>query len=153
MSLAFIGGSITVTAPARAADITLNAGGIAFGYSDGYWDRNKQWHEWRDREEAERFRRENQRYYFDRRHDRVTGWGWRDHDRYWERNDRRFNSGVVAFAFVDGYWDRDRQWHRWRSREDAEQFRRDHRDRYVNRRHDQEHGWGWRDDNRWWERR
>ena len=52
------------------------------------------------------------------------GWSWRDHDRYWERNDRRFNSGVVAFAFVDGYWDRDRQLHRWRSREDAEQFRR-----------------------------
>jgi hypothetical protein len=34
-------------------------GGIAFGYSDGYWDREHRWHGWRDAQEAAAWRAEH----------------------------------------------------------------------------------------------
>lgn len=76
-------------APAVAADnVTISAGpgGFAFGYTDGYWDRDRKWHEWRNREEAEHFRAENREHYYERKHDREREGGWRDSDRYWERH-------------------------------------------------------------------
>lgn len=77
---------ITACAPVPVQGQAVAVGPtVAFSYSDGYWDRNRQWHGWRDRDEAERYRRQNPQYHVDRRHDEVNGWGWRDDNRYWER--------------------------------------------------------------------
>ena len=44
LTAAVMGGAAAVGLPAMAADVTVAAGapGIAFGYSDGYWDQNHQ---------------------------------------------------------------------------------------------------------------
>ena len=74
--------------PVLAADVTVavtpNAN-IAFGYSDGYWDRDHAWHQWRNRDEASAWRKEHDQYYYDRKHDAERDMGWRS-DRWWERH-------------------------------------------------------------------
>ena len=80
-----LGGAVL---PAQAADVTVAVGppGIAFGYSDGYWDRTHNWHQWRDAQEAARWREQNREHYYARRHDAERDLGWREADRYWERH-------------------------------------------------------------------
>lgn len=80
------GGGI-VAHPAAADNVTVavNPGGIAFGYADGYWDRERNWHAWRDAREAEAWRREHREHYYEWRHDRDEDHGWRDRDRWWDR--------------------------------------------------------------------
>jgi hypothetical protein len=56
---------------------------VAFGYSDGYWDRNHQWHQWRDAQEASAWRQQNSAHYYDRPHDQAANGGWRDSDTWW----------------------------------------------------------------------
>jgi hypothetical protein len=92
--IAFVLGGATLAAsgvPARADNVTVGVvpGGIAFGYSDGYWDRERHWHDWRDHQEAERFRAADRAHYYERRHDadeHDRDHGWRDNDRYWEHH-------------------------------------------------------------------
>lgn len=50
-----------------------------------------------------------------------------------------FDPGAVAFAYSDGYWDRD---HKWR---DARECRARYRDNYDHRRHTSRRNNGWRD--------
>jgi hypothetical protein len=86
---AVLGGSILATAlPARADNVTVGVGpgGIAFGYNDGYWDRDRHWHAWRNHEEAEHWRAENRSHYYDWKHDRDRDAGWRDNDRWWDHH-------------------------------------------------------------------
>ena len=81
--------SATATNQAHAADnvtVGIGNGGIAFGYSDGYWDRGHQWHNWENKEATDRFRAENKAHYYDRKHDGDAAAGWRDSDRYWEHH-------------------------------------------------------------------
>ncbi len=55
VALALAGGSFIASHPALADNVTVAvgpAGGVAFGYSDGYWDRGHQWHAWRNADEA-----------------------------------------------------------------------------------------------------
>lgn len=66
--------------------IGIGPGGIAFGYTDGYWDRDHHWHEWQNREEAERWRAENRDHYYEWQHDRDRDQGWRETDHWWERH-------------------------------------------------------------------
>lgn len=77
---------MTAALPALADHVVVavNPGGIAFGYTDGYWDRGHAWHAWRNRREAAAWRAENREHYFERRHDRDRDMGWRE-ERYWER--------------------------------------------------------------------
>jgi len=84
--MAFAAAPLATTSPAAAADtsISVNGGGIAFGYSDGYWDRGHQWHQWRDQKEAQSWREQNADHYYDRRHDREKDEGWRD-EAWWNR--------------------------------------------------------------------
>jgi hypothetical protein len=84
---ATLGGALMMAVPAIAADVTVGVGpgGIAFGYADGYWDRGRNWHAWRNHEEAERWRAENREHYYDWKHDRDRDQGWRSSDRYWDR--------------------------------------------------------------------
>ena len=79
--------SVTTVRPAMAADVTVGVGpgGIAFGYTDGYWDRDRRWHAWRDEHERERWREANAEHYHSWHHERDEDKGWHDHNRYWER--------------------------------------------------------------------
>ena len=91
VSLALAGGTLALgaqMAPAMADSVTVGVGngGIAFGYSDGYWDRAHSWHAWRDEREAARWREENREHYYAWKHDRDHDHGWRDRDRYWDRH-------------------------------------------------------------------
>lgn len=86
-----IASSVAATTPASADNVTvtIGPGGLAFGFSDGYWDQNRHWHRWRNDYERDRFRRAYPSYYTHRRHDHVNGWGWRDDHRWWENNHHR----------------------------------------------------------------
>jgi hypothetical protein len=84
LTLALGGVTMGASLPARAAEVVVGNGGIAFGYADGYWDRGHQWHRWHDQHQAANWRRENAEHYYARRHDRDHEEGWRDQDRYWE---------------------------------------------------------------------
>lgn len=85
MAAAILAGSALVTA--KAADVTVAVGpgapAIAFGYNDGYWDRTHNWHQWRDREEAAKWRETNREHYYDRKHDAEKDMGWRQ-ETWWE---------------------------------------------------------------------
>jgi len=88
LALALIGGASAITLPAKADNVTVGVGpgGIAFGFSDGYWDRDHHWHAWRNHEEAEHWRAANTAHYYDWKHDRDHDAGWHDSDRYWEHH-------------------------------------------------------------------
>ena len=73
--------------PAALAGCVVAPGGgeVAFGYNDGYWDRDHHWHAWADAQQAARFRDSNGSHFYNRRHDEDRNQGWNDNDRYWER--------------------------------------------------------------------
>lgn len=84
-----LGGSVlTMGLSAHADNVTVGVGpgGIAFGYSDGYWDRDHHWHAWRNHEEAERWRAENSAHYYDWKHDRDRDQGWHNNDHWWDHH-------------------------------------------------------------------
>jgi hypothetical protein len=54
--------------------------------SDGYWDRSHTWHNWENKDAADRFRTENKSHSYDGKHDGDPAAGWRDSDRYWEHH-------------------------------------------------------------------
>lgn len=59
-----------------------------------------------------------------------------------------FNTGDVAFAYSDGYWDRSHRWHAWRNSREAREFRRSHGHLYNDTRHTRVRNQGWRDQDR-----
>jgi hypothetical protein len=86
--LALAGAPMIASAPASAAvDFSVSLGNAAFGYSDGYWDRDHHWHAWRNKAEAQYFRNHYGEHYTNVRHnhdrkDRDQGWRndhWWDH--------------------------------------------------------------------------
>jgi len=88
VAFALIGGTLAIGASAAAEEtrVVVAPGGIAFGYNDGYWDREHRWHAWRNHEEAEHWRAENREHYYDWKHDRDRDEGWHANDRYWDRH-------------------------------------------------------------------
>jgi hypothetical protein len=86
LGAALVAGSLMAGVPAVAADVAIAIGGIAFGYNDGYWDREHHWHAWQNREEAEHWRAENREHYYARNHDRDKDQGWREKERYWDHH-------------------------------------------------------------------
>lgn len=59
----------------------------------------------------------------------------------------RFNTGDVAFAYSDGYWDKNRRWHKWRNAREAREYRNRYAHNYYNHRHDRDRrNMGWRGD-------
>jgi len=43
-------GSLTAVSPATAqVSVQIGPPNVAFGYNDGYWDRDHHWHTWKDR--------------------------------------------------------------------------------------------------------
>jgi len=57
-----------------------------------------------------------------------------------------FNTGNVAFAYSDGYWDHSHQWHTWRNAREAREYRTRYAATYKNSRHTHEANNGWKDD-------
>lgn len=98
------GGTLGASLPTMARDsfsFSFNTGDVAFGYSDGYWDNNRQWHRWRNSHEARQYRAQYGERYQHRKHTRQQGNGWRngwrdqDHDGVSDRHDRdRDGDGV-----------------------------------------------------------
>ena len=56
-----------------------------------------------------------------------------------------FDPGAVAFAYQDGYWDRDHHWHAWKNAEESRSYRDAHKDRYHAWKHDRDKDMGWSD--------
>ena len=59
-----------------------------------------------------------------------------------------FDEGNVAFAYNDGWWDRDHHWHRWHNAREAREYRERHREMYHEWRHDRDRDLGWREEER-----
>lgn len=62
-----------------------------------------------------------------------------------------FDVGNVAFAYQDGWWDRDHHWHHWRNHREMVEYQTRYHDHYYDWRHDRDpdHGWhdkDWHDD-------
>jgi len=71
------GASLTTatTASARAV-VAFDFGTVAFGYHDGYWDRDHHWHHWRHRHDADFYRNSPNNQYHDWGHNRDHDHGW-----------------------------------------------------------------------------
>ena len=93
IALALAGAPVIASAPAAAAgvDFSITLGNAAFGYSDGYWDRDHRFHAWRNKEESEYFRNHYGEHYAAVRHDKDRkdrDKGWRN-ERWWENHEDR----------------------------------------------------------------
>jgi Spy/CpxP family protein refolding chaperone len=83
-ALALAAAPLATVSPAAAdATVTVSTGGIAFGYSDGYWDQGHHWHPWHNHAQAEAWRAQHADHYYDRRHDAEKDAGWRG-ERWWD---------------------------------------------------------------------
>jgi hypothetical protein len=87
LAAALLAGPMAVSHSAKAdhVAVSIGGGGIAFGYTDGYWDRAHHWHRWRNRHEAAAWRAENADHYYAQRHDHDHGDGWRD-ENWWDHH-------------------------------------------------------------------
>ena len=56
---------------------SVNFGSVAFGYSDGYWDNERRWHQWNNDRERQSYRDYQGNHYYDWSHDRDGDDGWR----------------------------------------------------------------------------
>jgi hypothetical protein len=57
-----------------------------------------------------------------------------------------FDTGAVAFAYSDGYWDKDRRFHRWSSARESREYRARYAHNYKNNRSSRYRNRGWRGD-------
>ena len=81
----------TISASAQPTGFSFRVGEVGFGYDDGYYDRSRRWHAWRNPRERDWYRANYRNGYRDYRHDR-------DHDGIPNRFDRdRDNDGVPNY--------------------------------------------------------
>jgi hypothetical protein len=86
LAFALVTAPVITSPPAAAAvDFSISLGNAAFGFSDGYWDRDHQWHTWRSRDEQRYFQSHYGEHYVNARHDRDRDQGWRN-ERWWDRD-------------------------------------------------------------------
>jgi hypothetical protein len=74
--------SVLGVAPAAARDsvsvgVDFDEGLVAFAYSDGYWDSDHHWHNWRNKSDWDAYRAHHPDRSFNHRHDRDPNKGWR----------------------------------------------------------------------------
>ena len=67
--------------------IVVDFGAVAFGFEDGYWDRDHRWHDWQRREDWDHYRTAYREHAYAWRHDRDRDNGWRDE--YWRHDNGR----------------------------------------------------------------
>jgi hypothetical protein len=70
--------AVPETASAARVAVSFDLGNVAFGYQDGYWDRDHRWHRWRHQRDARRYRSEHGDQYHHWRHNRDSDQGWHD---------------------------------------------------------------------------
>ena len=56
--------------------ISVDMGGIAFGYRDGYWDNGHSWHRWNHRSDYYNYRSSHRDRAFRHNHDHYSNDGW-----------------------------------------------------------------------------
>jgi hypothetical protein len=61
-----------------------------------------------------------------------------------------FNTGDVAFAYRDGYWDHYHHWHHWRDPDQVRWYRTHYSNNYYDYDHDRDSGWHDRGYHRGW---
>lgn len=73
--------------PVAHADVTVqfNPGSVAYGYNDGYWDRDHAWHTWANDRDRDSWHTQYSEHYYDRAHTAVPSEGWRT-DTWWSTN-------------------------------------------------------------------
>ncbi len=59
-----------------------------------------------------------------------------------------FDTGNVAAAYSDGYWDHNHRWHRWHSAREAREYRARFAPRYYHMPRYRAPNMGWRDEDR-----
>ena len=71
--------TLGLAAPVMAQVVVVApAGGIAFGYSDGYWDHDHQWHRWQSTRHRQAYQHAEGAEYHAVRHTRAANQGWHD---------------------------------------------------------------------------
>ncbi len=55
------------------------------------------------------------------------------------------NTGSVAFAYRDGWWDKDHHFHHWKNRAEMRWYEKHHHDAYHDWNHDRDSDNGWHD--------
>lgn len=88
VAFAVAGGSLAL-GTAHADEVTTSrttttTTSPAFGYEDGYWARNHEWHGWANPGERETFEKTYHAHYYSGMHTAAPDQGWREHDEYWE---------------------------------------------------------------------
>jgi hypothetical protein len=84
LAVTFSAGTVAHVVPAKAeVAVTFDSGNVAFGYSDGYWDRGHAWHPWPTDTARTDWQAHNAPHYYDRHHDGDPNGGWRDTDHWW----------------------------------------------------------------------
>ena len=69
-------GALTPSGTAHAAvSVQFDAGSVAFGYSDGYWDRDHHWHRWPSTAVRNDWRTHNHPHYYAHNHTHDHGGG------------------------------------------------------------------------------
>jgi hypothetical protein len=74
---------VAITPAHAAVSVQFDSGSVAFGYSDGYWDRSHQWHRWPSTAARTDWRKNNKAHYYTHAHTRDKAAGWRDSDHWW----------------------------------------------------------------------
>ena len=136
-------GFVATALPAAArhgddANFSISLGNAQFGYSDGYYDNDRRWHNWQDDDERDWYRENHGQTYYqmtrDRDPDRYRR-DWRDGRRNDWRGDGYSNFSIVlgnvVFGYSDGYYDNRRRWHRWRSNSERNWYRQNHGQTYY----------------------
>jgi hypothetical protein len=59
-----------------ASLIAVDIGGIAFGYTDGYWDNGHTWHRWNNKSDMRAYRDRSGSHYYSRSHNHYGNNGW-----------------------------------------------------------------------------
>lgn len=59
-----------------AGMISVNLGGIAFGYTDGYWDNGHTWHKWNRKSDYYNYRNRHGSRSYNRSHNHYSNDGW-----------------------------------------------------------------------------
>ena len=69
---------VVAAGTATADSVRFDVGNVAIGYSDGYWDRGHQWHDWKQMQDRDAYRAARNAEYHEWNHDRDKDMGWHE---------------------------------------------------------------------------
>ncbi|MEI9888207.1 MAG: hypothetical protein WDN08_17260 [Rhizomicrobium sp.] len=68
----------TPAAHAAGVNFSITLGDVVFGYSDGYYDKNRRWHRWRNSQERRWYQSNHRNSFYNLQRDRDTDRNRRD---------------------------------------------------------------------------